>query len=459
MAFKPQPPFPKSRGDTIRSTDWNDLVTEVQALGDTKVQKAGDAMTGPLTVAGALGVGVAAAPEIPLRVQTGDADQASVLSLNTPNNEDFVSISGGRRGSQLPAVAWKRGDLRIGTATAPGGAGFKELARVNSSDTAAARLEVDGRVRAGQLTVGAWPANAAQYVFFGANTLDQTQAGNYALLQGHSGGDIGTTYLNSSKTVRLRIGNADKLVVQNNGNIDVVPPGNMSFGSLTRQMLNLWSSSYGIGVQSSTLYFRTGTQFAWHQDGAHDDNADDPGATFSQGGRTLMLLDSNGNLHIRGQFFSNNSSGRLKARSPIVIGPIGPVGPGGIIVNPSDARLKQNVEPLAGALDRLLRLRGVSYEWTEPEQHEGQAGVQIGLIAQEVEEVFPEWVHTNEDGFKGLAIRGFEALAVEALRELKAVNDRLLSQIRALEQRVAALEKQLTPVAAMQGDATNGNGY
>jgi hypothetical protein len=308
--------------------------------------------------------------------------------------------------------------------------------------------------------MGAWPANPAQYVFFGANTLDQTQAGNYAVLQGHSGGDSGTTYLNSSKTVRLRIGNADKLVVQNNGNIDVVPPGNMSFGSQTRQMLNLWSSGYGLGVQSSTLYYRSDNQFVWHQGGAHDDNPDDPGATFNSGGRALMLLDGNGNLHIRGQLFTNNSSGRLKTRSPlIVVGPIGPINPGGVIFNPSDARLKQNVEPLAGALERLLRLRGVSYEWTEPEQHDGQVGAQIGLIAQEVEEVFPGWVQTDEDGYKGLVIRGFEALAVEALRELKAANDRLVSQIHALELRVAALERQLSPVAAMQGDATNGNGY
>ena len=125
MAFKPQPPFPKSRGDTIRSGDWNDLVTEVQALGDAKVDKAGDTMTGPLTIAGALGIGVAAAPEIPLRVQTGEADQSPILGLNTPNNEDFLSIFGGRSGNQLPFVAWKRGDLRFGTATSLSGGGLQ----------------------------------------------------------------------------------------------------------------------------------------------------------------------------------------------------------------------------------------------------------------------------------------------------------------------------------------------
>jgi hypothetical protein len=434
MAFTPQLPFPKSRGDAIRSIDWNNLVSEVQALGDTKVAKAGDTMTGSLTIAGALGIGVAAAPDVPLRVQTGDADQSPILGLNTPNNEDFLSIFGGRRGNQLPFVAWKRGDLRFGTANSLSGGGFKELVRVNSSDTAPARVVVDGRVQTGQLTVGAWPAGPDQFVFFGSNTLDQTQAGNYALLQG-TATEKGTTYLNSPKTVRLRINNADKFVVRDDG-IDVIAPEALSFGAQMRQMINLWNTGYGIGIQNSTLYFRTDSQFAWHQLGAHNDAADDPGTVSrTVGGRTLMLLDNIGNLYIRGQLFTNNSN-RLKEHVPGIVGPV--IGP--VIPIPSDRRLKQSIKTLYGASERLLRLRGVSYEWAEPEKHDGQTGAQIGLIAQEVEEVFPEWVQTGEDGYKGLAIRGFEALAIEALRDLKAANDQLLTQIRSLELRVAMLE-------------------
>ena len=133
-----------------------------------------------------------------------------------------------------------------------------------------------------------------------------------------------------------------------------------------------------------------------------------------------------------------------------------PSTPAAVIFNPSDARLKQNVQPLDGALGRLLHLRGVSYEWTEPEKHDGQTGLQIGWIAQEVEEVFPQWVQTGDDGYKGLAIRGFEALTVEALRELKAANDELLTQVRALELRVAMLEGRLKPPVGAQGARKNG---
>jgi hypothetical protein len=86
----------------------------------------------------------------------------------------------------------------------------------------------------------------------------------------------------------------------------------------------------------------------------------------------------------------------------------------------SDIRLKESVSTLKGALDKLLRLRGVKFEWKEPEKHANLTGSQMGLIAQEVEGVFPEWIDADSEGHKYLTVRGFEALTVEAIRELKA---------------------------------------
>jgi hypothetical protein len=65
----------------------------------------------------------------------------------------------------------------------------------------------------------------------------------------------------------------------------------------------------------------------------------------------------------------------------------------------SDERLKKNIEPLSAAVDRLLKLRGVSFEWKNPEEHEKRTGTQVGLIAQDVEKVFPQWVRKTETGF------------------------------------------------------------
>jgi Chaperone of endosialidase len=101
---------------------------------------------------------------------------------------------------------------------------------------------------------------------------------------------------------------------------------------------------------------------------------------------------------------------------------------GGSWGNSSDLRLKRKIEPLTGALEKLLQLRGVCFEWVEPEKMGNQHGLQRGLIAQEVESVFPEWISTGADGYKLLSIIGFEALMIEALRELKSEIEGLKSQ-------------------------------
>ena len=74
------------------------------------------------------------------------------------------------------------------------------------------QLDVAGRVKAGPMSIGPWPANVANYVFVGVNTLDQGAAGNYALLQGVTDGP-GRTYLNSPIDIHFRIQNADRMIL------------------------------------------------------------------------------------------------------------------------------------------------------------------------------------------------------------------------------------------------------
>lgn len=91
--------------------------------------------------------------------------------------------------------------------------------------------------------------------------------------------------------------------------------GNLSFGATTRQMLNLWGTGYGIGVQNATLYFRTNTTadgFAWYAGGEHSDIAHNAGPL----GSTFMLLDGHGltvTNHIAVAANSSNSSSAFLA--------------------------------------------------------------------------------------------------------------------------------------------------
>ncbi|MBI4470899.1 MAG: tail fiber domain-containing protein, partial [Acidobacteria bacterium] len=74
-------------------------------------------------------------------------------------------------------------------------------------------------------------------------------------------------------------------------------------------------------------------------------------------------------------------------------------------VSPSDERLKTNINLLINVLEKLEQLRGVSFQWNEAAQALGHASGQsdIGVIAQEVETVFPELVYTsNTDGYKAV---------------------------------------------------------
>ena len=62
------------------------------------------------------------------------------------------------------------------------------------------------------------------------------------------------------------------------------------------------------------------------------------------------------------------------------------------------------------------------------------------------DQVFPDWVETGKDGMKRLSIRGFEALTVEALRELRAEKDR---ELRERDERIASVERRLAGLEAI----------
>ena len=83
----------------------------------------------------------------------------------------------------------------------------------------------------------------------------------------------------------------------------------------------------------------------------------------------------------------------------------------------------------------------MTFEYIDPDAIGELSGPRIGMIAQDVETVFPDWVDVRADGYKMLTYRGFEALTVEALRELQAQNTELREANASLQERLDRLER------------------
>lgn len=80
------------------------------------------------------------------------------------------------------------------------------------------------------------------------------------------------------------------------GDLVLSNPADVSFGSTTRQMLNLWSTEYGLGVQSDTLYLRTNNDFSWFKGGIHNDFRNSAG---SGGTEAMRLIGATATLWLR----------------------------------------------------------------------------------------------------------------------------------------------------------------
>ena len=131
----------------------------------------------------------------------------------------------------------------------------------------------------------------------------------------------------------------------------------------------------------------------------------------SAGDSTIVFLDDGGNVGINdtSPSYALDVTGTIRAT--------------GDVIAYSDARVKENVETIPNALNKVKSMRGVGYNKIGEEKRS------VGVIAQELLEVLPEAVHQDESGMYSVAYGNIVGVLIESIKELE-------NRVEALEQKI-----------------------
>jgi len=276
--------------------DTNNLV------GNIPITKGGTGLSA-LPSDGAILVGNGSAYELTTNPSIGGTVTASFA---VPANKDIIFTSGTWTGEKAAKIQYSSNNLYLQFTS--------NLIARNSVGTNRLTLDSSGNVSIGgsisATTIHSTVSTGTAPLVVSSTT--QVTNLNTQYLNGYSSSASAT-----SNTIALRNATGGLVAADITGttgaftdNVTISNPASLSFGSATRQMLNLWSTDYGLGVQSSTLYFRSASRFSWHRGGSHSDSQNDPGS----GGSVAMTLDNSSNLTITGtvegtRLISNIASG------------------------------------------------------------------------------------------------------------------------------------------------------
>ncbi len=114
----------------------------------------------------------------------------------------------------------------------------------------------------------------------------------------------------------------------------------------------------------------------------------------------------------------------------------------------SDGRLKSQISTIDNALDKVLKLRGVNFQWTDKENQ--PEGDQIGFISQEVMEILPEVVD-KPDEYYSIQYGPITALLAEAVKDQQAIIDEQNDKIENQQEQIDELRTMMEKLAEEMG--------
>jgi len=128
------------------------------------------------------------------------------------------------------------------------------------------------------------------------------------------------------------------------------------------------------------------------------------------GGATITALQLDMSDAGNAQFLSNISGSQIEASGDV------------IAFGSSDERLKDNIQPISEPLYKLSKVGGYTFDWND--KQDTYKGNDVGVVAQEIEEVLPQLVTTRDTGYKAVKYEKIVPLLIESIKELqKKVED------------------------------------
>lgn len=90
----------------------------------------------------------------------------------------------------------------------------------------------------------------------------------------------------------------------------------------------------------------------------------------------------------------------------------------GVVYQASDRGYKENIVPVENAISKLKQVDGVYFDYANTKSASNEGGSRsIGVIAQDVEKVFPDLVKENMDGYKAVNYSGLIPVLIEAIKD------------------------------------------
>jgi hypothetical protein len=205
-----------------------------------------------------------------------------------------------------------------------------------------------------------------------------------------------------------------------------------------------------VGTGSGHLTTGSGNLFLGYQAGYNETGSNKLYISNSNSANPLIYGEFDNDIL---RFNGNVGIGRTPTTNALEVEGDASKSTAGAFIANSDRRLKTNIKTIDGenALNKLLALRGVTYEWNDNQTGiDRPKNIQYGFIAQELMQVFPGKVTKDNLGFYQTAYGDYDAVFVQAIKELntkietlEAENITLKQQLQkyeSLEARILALE-------------------